>query len=121
MARFEDRVKDTTTTTGTGDITVAGTPPTGFQGFSVFGVGDIVSVAVVHQTANEWEIFVAPMSSSTVIQRSNAVLTTASSTGGTPVSFSAGTKDVFVTISANDIDQRDSRSNNYAHRLFGAF
>ena len=38
MTTFADRVQDTTTTTGTGDITLAGAPPTGKQSFnSAFG------------------------------------------------------------------------------------
>jgi len=33
----KDRIKDTSTTTGTGTITLANSPPNGFQAFSTLG------------------------------------------------------------------------------------
>ena len=35
----KDRIKDTTTTTGTGTITLANSPPAGYQAFSTLGNG----------------------------------------------------------------------------------
>jgi hypothetical protein len=98
MARydeFEDRVKDTSTTTGTGNFTISGSPPTGFAAFSVFDTGQRVRYAIVAQSGGEWEVGRGTMVSSTVIARTEV---RRSSNGNALVNFSAGTKDVFCTI-----------------------
>ena len=92
-----DRVKETSTTTGTGTITLGGAV-TGYQAFSVLGNGNqcyytIVGTAV----ASEWEVGVGTYSSSTLTR--DTVLD--SSTGGAKISFSAGNKEVFVTYPAD--------------------
>jgi hypothetical protein len=100
MPRFFDRVKETTTTTGTGDVTLAGAV-TQFRAFSsVFSVGDEqIPYAVVGQTGGEWEVGYGTYSASNTLRR-DAVI--ASSNANAFVNFSSGTKDVFVTISAQD-------------------
>lgn len=122
MPIFRDRVRDTSTTTGTGDLTVSGSAPTGYISLSTAGyvANDSVSYAITHQSANEWEVGVATLTSTTVLARSTGTVL-ASSNGNALVNFSAGTKDFFITTSANDIEQRDSRGSSYAHRLHGAF
>ena len=54
---INDRVKETTTTTGTGAVSLAGAV-TGFEAFSA-GVGNSNTTyyTIAHQTANEWESF----------------------------------------------------------------
>ena len=96
MAAFADRVKDTTTTTGTGDITLAGSPPTGFQSFSAAYATNVTFFYCIAGGA-EWEVGRGYLSAGTTLVR-EVVL--ASSNAGAAVSFSAGTKDVFVTIPA---------------------
>lgn len=92
---FRARVKDTTTTTGTGNITLAGSAPTGFQTFNTaFGVGPSLAYAIVLQSGSEWEEGYGHLSGSTTLVRDRV---TASSNSGSLVSFSAGTKDVFCT------------------------
>jgi hypothetical protein len=117
VAKFEDRVKDTTTTTGTGDITLSGTAPTGFQALgTAFAVGEKISYAIVGPTG-EWEIGFGVLSTSTNFQRTTV---TESSNANALVNFSAGTKNVFHTISADFMDYVPTRglvvaisSNNY--------
>jgi hypothetical protein len=99
-----DRVKETSTTTGTGTFTLGGAVA-GYQAFSVIGNGNqcyytIVGIAV----ASEWEVGVGTYSSSTITR--DIVLS--SSTGGAKVSFSAGNKEVFVTYPADrSVSQAD--------------
>ena len=50
-----DRVKETTTTAGTGTVTLAGAA-TGFQSFAVIGDGNTTFYAIVAQVGNEWEV-----------------------------------------------------------------
>lgn len=92
-----DRVKETSTTTGTGNITLAGTS-TGFRTFtSVLSTNDQTFYAIVHRTANEWEVGIGTLTGPTTLTRDQIY---ASSTGSL-VSFTAGTKDVFITQPAS--------------------
>ena len=93
-----DRVKDTTTTAGTGTITLSGTAPTGFQNFSVIGDGNTTYYTIAGQGTSEWEVGIGTYTSSGTTLSRTTVL--ASSNSGSLVVFSAGTKDVFVTYPA---------------------
>lgn len=93
MPAFRDRCKETTTTTGTGAITLAGAVA-GFDAFSAcFDNPSTVYYAIVGTT--EWEIgigtFTTTLSRDVVLQSSNS---------DALVSFSAGTKNVFSTVPA---------------------
>ena len=92
-----DRVKDSTTTTGTGTVTLSGTAPTGFQNFSVIGNTNTTYYCIAHQTADEWEVGVGTYASSGTTLARTTVLSNSSATQPSALSFSAGTKDVFVT------------------------
>ena len=89
-----DRVKETTTTTGTGTITLGGAS-TGFQSFAVVGNANTTYYTIAAQTGNEWEVGIGTYTSSGTTLARTTVLS--SSNGGSLVNFSAGTKDVFVT------------------------
>jgi len=124
MSAFRDRVRDTTTTTGTGDITLSGTAPTGFQAFaSAYSVGEgripyaIVAVDGTGAPTGAWEVGFAVLSASTTLQRSRIL---ASSNAGAAVSFAAGTKDVFTTIPAYWASQLIQRGRSEMMRA-GAF
>jgi len=95
-----DRVQEISTTTGTSDFLLDTVVPS-FQSFSdAIGVGNTCYYSAVHSTANldEWEVGVGTLTSPGVLQRS-AVLS--SSNSGNSVNFSAGVKNVFVTLPAS--------------------
>lgn len=93
-----DRVKETTTTTGTGTITLDGAS-TGFQSFSVIGNGNTTYYTIAGQGTSEWEVGIGTYTASGTTLSRDTVL--ASSAGApTKTNFSAGTKDVFVTYTA---------------------
>jgi hypothetical protein len=92
-----DRVKETTTTTGTGTVTLLGAA-TGFQSFAAIGNGNITYYTIAGQTGSEWEVGIGTYTlSGTTLSRTTVL---SSSNSGSLVNFSAGTKDVFVTYPA---------------------
>jgi hypothetical protein len=94
-----DRVKESSTTTGTGTITLTGAV-TGFQAFTAIGDGNQCYYTIVNNSvATEWEVGVGTYTSSGTTLTRNTVLD--SSVGGANVSFSAGNKEVFVTYPAD--------------------
>jgi hypothetical protein len=93
----KDRVKETTTTTGTGTVTLLGAA-TGFQSFSAIGDANSTYYTIAAQTGTEWEVGIGTYTSSGTTLSRTTVLS--SSNSGSLVNFSAGTKDVFVTYPA---------------------
>lgn len=92
-----DRVKDTTTTAGTGTVTLSGTAPVGYQTFgAAIGNGNTTYYTIT--AGSEWEVGIGTYTSAGVTLSRDTVL--ASSASGAKVTFSAGTKDVFVTLPA---------------------
>ena len=53
-----DRVKETTTTAGTGTVTLLGAS-TGYQSFAVVGDGNTTYYTIAGQTTSEWEVGIA--------------------------------------------------------------
>lgn len=92
-----DRVKETTTTTGTGTITLLGAA-TGFQSFSAIGNANTTYYTIAGQTGSEWEVGIGTYTSSGTTLSRDTVL--ASSNSGSLVNFSSGTKDVFCDYPA---------------------
>jgi hypothetical protein len=93
----KDRVRETTTTTGTGTITLGGAA-TGFQSFSVIGDANTTFYTIQLSNTNEWEVGIGTYTLSGTTLSRDTILE--SSNGGTAVNFSAGSKDVFVTYPA---------------------
>lgn len=89
-----DRVKETTTTTGTGAVTLLGASP-GFQSFSVVGNANTTYYCISEQAGSAWEVGIGTYTSAGTVLSRDTVLS--SSNAGALVSFGAGTKDVFVT------------------------
>lgn len=93
-----DRVKETTTSTGTGNITLAGAA-TGFKTFSsTIGVGNTTTYVIADATGSQWEVGLGTLSGSTTLVRTSVFSNSAGTT--TQINFSAGTKSVFVSMSA---------------------
>jgi len=89
-----DRVKETTTTTGTGTVTLLGAA-TGYQSFAAVGNANTTYYTIAGQTSSEWEVGIGTYTSSGTTLSRDTVLS--SSNSGSLVTFSVGTKDVFVT------------------------
>jgi len=105
---LNDRVKETSTTTGTGDFTLAGAV-TDFESFnSGVGTGNTTYYAIVNPGQNEWEVGLGTLSASTTLQRTTII---SSSNSDAAVTFTSGTKDVFCTLPASKAVVEDASSN----------
>jgi hypothetical protein len=96
MTFFADRVKDTTTTTGTGSVTLAGAAPTGYQTFATALGSESRAVFYVIELNGEWEVGKGTFNGTTTLARDAVVYF--SSNSNALVNFSAGTKNVFLTF-----------------------
>tara|TARA_R110000823_G_scaffold235122_1_gene361220 strand:+ start:51 stop:569 length:519 start_codon:yes stop_codon:yes gene_type:complete len=97
---LNDRVKETSTTTGTGVFSLNGAV-TGFENF-VTGIGNTNTTyyAIFNDGTDEWEVglgTVADAATDTLTR--NTVIT--SSNSDNAVNFSSGTKNVFCTLPAS--------------------
>jgi hypothetical protein len=94
-----NRVKETTTTAGTGTVTLLGASA-GFQSFAVIGNANTTYYTIAAQTGTEWEVGIGTYTSAGTLLARTTVLSNSSGTQPSALSFSAGTKDVFVTYPA---------------------
>jgi hypothetical protein len=94
----KDRVKVTSTTTGTGTFTLGAAAVGGFQTFSVIGDGNSTYYTITDTTAAEWEVGIGTYTASGTTLSRDTVLD--SSNSGSLVDFGAGSKDVFVAYPA---------------------
>lgn len=93
----EPRVSEITTTSGAGALTLAGAP-VNYQPFSArCANGDTVPYIIVHQTAAEWEEGIGTWGTGGILTRTTV---TRSSNADAAVTFSAGSKDVFISVPA---------------------
>jgi len=92
-----DRVRESTTTTGTGTITLLGAIA-GFQSFAAIGNGNQTYYTIVDNSAGTWEVGIGTYTASGTTLSRTTVLS--SSNGGALVPFGAGAKDVFCTYPA---------------------
>lgn len=98
-----DRVKETTTTTGTGAVTLAGAV-TGFQAFSaVMANADTCWYCIAG--GSEWEIGLGTWNTGGTLTRTTILQ---SSNADAAVNFSAGSKDVFITAPADKAMVQDN-------------
>ena len=96
---INDRVKETSTTTGTGTFNLAGAE-TGYESF-VSGVGttNTTYYAIELNAAGEWEVGIGTVTSGSpdTLSRDRII---SSSNSDAAVTFSSGTKNVFCTLPA---------------------
>lgn len=103
---INDRVKETTTTTGTGDITLDGAV-LGFDTFSNgIGANNITYYAIA-SGGIEFEIGVGTLTNATTLQRTTVL---SSSNSDNAVDFSSGTKSIFCTQPASKAVFRDNNN-----------
>ena len=97
---INDRVKETTTTTGTGTVNLGGAE-TGYESF-VSGVGttNTTFYAIELNSAGEFEVGIGTVTDASpdTLSRDTVI---SSSNGDAKVNFSAGTKNVFCTLPAS--------------------
>ena len=96
---INDRVKETSTTTGTGTFDLAGAE-TGYEGFVAgVGTGNTTYYAIELNSANEWEVGIGTVTDAAPDTLSRDTIIS-SSNSDAAVNFSAGTKNVFCTLPA---------------------
>jgi len=105
-----DRVKETTTTAGTGTVTLLGASA-GFQSFAVVGNTNTTYYAIVGQTTSEWEVGIGTYTASGTLLARTTVLSNSSATEPSALNFAAGTKDVFVTYPSSKSVNLDASGN----------
>jgi hypothetical protein len=94
---LKDRVKETSVITGTGSATLLGAA-IGYQSFNTaIPTGSTVYYCIAGQGSNEWEVGLGTFTAPDTLSRDTIY---ESSAGGAKVTFTAGTKDVFVTYPA---------------------
>lgn len=97
MPYVADRTQDTSTTTGTGALTLAGSAPSGKQTFATAHGSQTAEITVCIDGGAEWEVVRGIFNGTTGFSRD---VVEASSNAGALVNFSAGTKNVFEVASA---------------------
>lgn len=104
MARVTgDRIKETTATTGTGTITLDGAVAQ-FRAFSAEAADlDTLHYAIVGQSGVEWEVGLGTWNTGGTLTRVAGDVLSGSAGAGVLTNFSAGAKDVFITIPASTI------------------
>ena len=106
---INDRVKETSTTTGTGVFSI-GNAVTGFDTFAD-GVGNSNTTyyCIAHQDQDEFETGLGTLNGdSSTLTRTTVI---SSSNSDSAVNFSSGTKDVFCTIPASKLIFEDGSDN----------
>lgn len=98
--KLADRIKDTTTTTGTGAFTLANSAPTGYRTLAT-GLGSgACRVRYVAELGSEWEVGEGTFNGTTGLTRDKVI---ASSNSNALVSFSTSGASIFVTASSMDL------------------
>lgn len=97
---LKDRIKESTTITGTGDVSLGGSSET-FDTFqSVMSNGDTTFYAIVTKETgvDEWEVGLGTFNTGNTLTRTTVY---AGSNGTSAVNFSSGDKDIFISYPAS--------------------
>ena len=109
-----DRVKESTAVVGTGTATLLGAA-LGFQSFAVIGNGNTTYYCISDQGGANWEVGLGTYTlSGTTLARTTVL---ASSNAGALVSFTSGTKDVFVTYPSEQSVHQDQTLTAYVPQV----
>ena len=106
---LNDRVKETSTTTGTGAMALGGAA-TGFETFAAgIGNNNTTYYAIWNQGTTQWEVGLGTLDGTSA----NLTRTTpiSSSNSDAAVNFTSGTKDVFCTLPASKSVYLDASGN----------
>lgn len=103
---IDDRVQETTTTTGTSTYTLAGAK-TGFQSFANIGDGNDTYYCCTDGT--DYEVGVGTYTASGTTLSRTTILDSTNS--GSAVNWSAGSRDIFCTMPAGKVVFEDSSNN----------
>jgi len=104
---INDRVKETSTTTGTGTFTLDGAT-TGFETFSsAIGNSNVTYYTIHTQNGTQFEVGIGTVGAGTLAR--DTVIS--SSNSAAAVTFTAGTKDVFCTMPASKVAYIDNSGN----------
>ena len=92
----KDRVKEISSTTGTGSLTLGGAV-TGYRSFNAaLSNGDTTYYVIENPNTSEWETGLGTFTSPSTLARTTVL----SSSTGSAVSFTAGAKNVFISLPA---------------------
>jgi len=106
---INNRVRETTTTTGTGAQTLAGAVD-GFQTFAAgIGNSNTTYYAISLNTANEWEVGLGTLNGDSSTLTRTTVLE--SSNSDSAVDFAAGSKEIFCTLPSEKAAYLDASDN----------
>ena len=103
MSKVFDRVKELSTTTGTGAFDLDGAVP-GFQRFGAVLSNNDTTFYAISADDGKWETGLGTYANDTLTRTT----VFESSAGGSSVSFAAGSKDVFIAYPASKSITKDS-------------
>ena len=103
---INDRVKESSTSTGTGAFALNGAV-TGFESFATgIGNNNTTYYAIFNQGTNEWEVGLGTLDATSANLTRTTIIS--SSNSDAVVDFQSGTKDVFCTLPASKAVYLDS-------------
>ena len=104
-----DRVKVTSTTTGTGAFTL-GAAQVGFETFATgIGNNNTTYYTIFNQGTNEFEVGLGTLNANSTVMTRTTIIS--SSNSDSVVDFAAGNKDVFCTLPASKAVYLDADGN----------
>jgi hypothetical protein len=112
-----DRVRETSATTGTGTLTLAGAIY-GYQSFAAIGNGNTTYYTIYDQTSGAWEVGIGTYTASGTTLSRTTVLSSSNSDALVP--FGVGTKDVFVTYPSERSVYKDAANTYTVQQAFDA-
>jgi len=107
---LKDRVKETTTTSGTGAFSLGGSTAT-FDAFQTYmSNGDTTYYSIAHTTVgtDEWEVGLGTWNTGNTLTRTTVL---AGSNGASAVNFGSGSKEIFMTYPAAKALFKDASGN----------